>query len=32
MRSNLANGGWRKVLLRILIALLGSGVVGVEES
>ena len=32
MRSNLPNGGWRKVLLRILIALLGSGVVGVEES
>jgi hypothetical protein len=31
IRSRLANGGWRKVSLRILIALLGSGVVRVAE-
>ena len=31
MRQRLPNGGWRKVLLRILIALLGSGVVRVVQ-
>ena len=31
IRSSLPNGGWRKVSLRILIALLGSGVVRVAE-
>ena len=29
IRSRLPNGGWRRVSLRILIALLGSGVVSV---
>jgi len=31
IRSRLPNGGWRRVSLRILIALLGSGVVRVIE-
>jgi hypothetical protein len=31
VRRNLPNGGWRKVSLRILIALLGSGVVRVVK-
>ena len=31
IRRNLPNGGWRKVSLRILIALLRSGVVRVAE-
>jgi hypothetical protein len=31
IRSRLANGGWRKVSLRILIALLRSGVIRVAE-
>jgi hypothetical protein len=31
IRSNLPNGGWRRVSLRILIALLGSGVIRVAE-
>jgi hypothetical protein len=31
IRRNLPTGGWRKVSLRILIALLGSGVVRVAE-
>jgi hypothetical protein len=31
IRRNLPNGGWRRVSLRILIAVLGSGVVRVEE-
>jgi hypothetical protein len=31
IRRNLPNGGWRKVSLRILIALLGGGVVLVAE-
>jgi hypothetical protein len=31
IRRNLPNGGWRRVSLRILIALLGSGVVRVAE-
>jgi hypothetical protein len=31
IRSNLPNGGWRKVSLRILIALLRSGVVRVVQ-
>ena len=31
IRRSLPNGGWRKVSLRILIALLGSGVVRVVE-
>ena len=32
IRRNLPNGGWRKVSLRILIALLESGVVRVIET
>jgi hypothetical protein len=31
IRSGLPNGGWRKVSLRILIALLRSGVISVAE-
>ena len=31
IRNKLPNGGWRKVSLRILIALLGSGAVRVVE-
>jgi hypothetical protein len=31
IRNRLANGGWRKVSLRILIALLASGMVHVAE-
>ena len=31
MRQRLPNGGWRKVSLRILIALLRCGVVGIAE-
>jgi hypothetical protein len=31
IRSRLPNGGWRKVSLRILVALLGCGVVRVIE-
>ena len=31
LRRNLPNGGWMKVSLRILIALLGSGTVHVAE-
>jgi hypothetical protein len=31
IRSRLPNGGWRRVSLRILIALLGSGVVRVVD-
>ena len=31
MRHRLPNGGWRKVSLRILIALLGNGVVRVAD-
>jgi hypothetical protein len=31
IRNKLPNGGWRRVSLRILIALLESGVVGVVE-
>lgn len=31
IRRNLPNGGWRRVSLRILIALLGNGVVRVVE-
>lgn len=31
IRLRLPNGGWRKVSLRILIALLGNGVVRVVE-
>jgi len=31
IRSRLPNGGWRKVSLRILIALLASGVVRVAD-
>ena len=31
IRRRLPNGGWRKVSLRMLIELLGSGVVRVEE-
>jgi hypothetical protein len=31
IRRRLQNGGWRRVSLRILIALLGSGVIRVAE-